>query len=177
MLRRLARRESPGDANPVTAGTYFQSRAAISRFALRDARLDCSAVDVHSRVIAEWQLQRCRRVGRDRAFVDEVRAFDAPRGLDRTAHRAITAATPVEAGSGRRSQANSLECITTTIVADAHDVLEQPLADRPERKVIERVHFRRLKAPLRRPPVPAFPDRGCALADRVSPRWKTFAQL
>ena len=53
---------------------------------------------------------------------------------------------------------------------DARHHAVQPLPDRPIGIVVERVHARVLKAPVRLDPVPALPDCRRPHLDRVQPR-------
>ena len=78
--------------------------------------------------------------------------------------------------SGRGGDEDVLVGGAPGVDPDAGHVLVQPLSDRAERVVVEGVHQRGLEAVLLRPAVPALPDRGRAVADRVAPRREALVE-
>ena len=78
-------------------------------------------------------------------------------------------AAHVSERAGRRGDHDVFVAGPLAVEPDAGHVLVEPLRDRAERVVVERVHHRGLEAVLLGPAVPALPDRGRAVADRVAP--------
>ena len=71
--------------------------------------------------------------------------------------------------SASRPRSNEHRPVAGRSRREAREVLVQPLGDRAQRRVVERVHLRIREPALRRPRIPALPDRRRALADLEAP--------
>src|SRR5690606_38430994 len=83
--------------------------------------------------------------------------------------RAVARAGVLEAPAGPGLEQDVPVRRPRRVDVDAGDVAVEPLRDRAERVVVERVHLGRLEASLLGPAVPSLPDRRGAVGDAVAP--------
>lgn len=121
---------------------------------------------------SQWQrwcrvtmLDRRHSVGR----IDRMAAFRDPRAGSARQHDAR-----VGVCRDRRSQVRLT--IPGPVGIDSRHSSPQPLANRPEGVVVERAHADTLEALVLGPTVPALPDRGRPVDDRVAPAGKRLLQ-